>query len=246
MNNSKGVNVYFIWYGNWSDSEAVPIVTDFIEHIGGTAYWNINTSYYDFTAEGEKDPIKNRVNYGGSIIDNYSYGSALTDDDIGLIIQDAATSGKLPYDLNGQYFILTSADVTETSGYCVLYCGFHGYQSLPNGDNLVGGFIGNPERCPIECTAQSSTPNNSLAADGMVTIIAHEVSESVTDPYFTGWINLQTDGSEDGDLCVWTFGKTKPLPNGSVYNVRFGNRDYLIQRLWVNARGGYCAMALDE
>jgi hypothetical protein len=54
------------------------------------------------------------------------------------------------------------------------------------------------------------------------------------------------DSSENGDLCAWTFGKTKPLPNGSIYNVGFGKRPYLIQRIWVNALGGYCALALDE
>jgi len=78
----------------------------------------------------------------------------------------------------------------------------------------------------------------------MVNAIAHELSESVTDPFGNGWIN--SDYSEDGDLCAWTFGKTKPSSNGSIYNVKFGTRPYLIQRLWVNARGGYCALALDE
>jgi len=133
-------------------------VTDFIKHIGGTAYWNINSSYYDFTAGGQKDPIKDRVNYGGSIMDNYSYGSTLTDDDVGFIIQDAATSGKLPYDLNGQYFVLTSADVIETSGFCVDYCAWHGYQPLPNGDNLVGSFVGNPDQCSSTCAELPKLP----------------------------------------------------------------------------------------
>jgi hypothetical protein len=73
MNDPRGVNAYYIWYGNWSGSEVPPILTDFIEHIGGTAYWNINTSYYDFTADGAKDPIKNRVNFGGSAFDEYSH-----------------------------------------------------------------------------------------------------------------------------------------------------------------------------
>jgi hypothetical protein len=247
MNNPHGVNVYYIWYGNWSHSPVPPILNHFINHIGGTAYFNINTSYYDYDKEGEKDPVKNRVSYGGSITDNYSRGSALTDDDVGLIIQNAATSGKLPYDLNGVYEVLTSADVIETSGFCTYYCAFHGWQTLPNGDNLIGGFIGNPDQCPSGCAIQDKlpTPNNSVAGDGMVNLIAHELSESVTDPLGTGWINYP-DGSENGDLCAWTFGKTKFLPNGSFYNVKMGTRPYLIQQIWVNARGGYCALALDE
>lgn len=46
-----------------------------------------------------------------------------------------------------------------------------------------------------------------------------------------------------GDLCEDTFRNTKLLPGGSIYNVIFGTRSYLIQRIWVNARGGYCALA---
>jgi hypothetical protein len=30
-------------------------------------------------------------------------------------------------------------------------------------------------------------------------------------------------------------------PNGSLTNMAFGGRDWLIQRNWVNASGGFCA-----
>jgi len=77
MNHVNGVNVYFIWYGNWSGSPVPAILTDFISHIGGTAYFNMNSSYYDFNSfgNGVKDPVVNRVNFGGSIVDNYSLGT---------------------------------------------------------------------------------------------------------------------------------------------------------------------------
>jgi hypothetical protein len=57
---------------------------------------------------------------------------------------------------------------------------------------------------------------------------------------------VNPDGTENGDLCVFKYGKTKFLPNGSFYNLKFGNRPYLTQQIWVNARGKYCALALDE
>ena len=254
MNSPHGVNVYYIWYGDWSkDPAAQKILTDFITDIGGTPYFNINTSYYDFDKDGEKDPIRNKVNFKGSITVGYSHGAAITDSDIGNIIQDAATSGRLPYDLNGQYFVLTSADVTVSDAadpfsFCNAnvnydYCGFHGYQPLPNGDRLIGSFVGDaPQQCAYSCIWENTppTPNNNVGADGMASIIAHELTESATDPYGDAWYNA---GFESGDLCVWTFGNTKFLPNGSFYNVRMGKRPYLIQQLWVNARGGYCAMS---
>ena len=78
----------------------------------------------------------------------------------------------------------------------------------------------------------------------MASMIAHELSETVTDPQLNAWTNPGI--IENADLCAWTFGNTKLLPNASIYNVILGTRPYLIQRIWVNARGGYCALALDE
>jgi hypothetical protein len=66
MNDPHGVNVYFIWYGNWNNDTTPAILTDFVKHLDGTAYFNINSSYYDYNPGGEKDPVVNRINYGGS------------------------------------------------------------------------------------------------------------------------------------------------------------------------------------
>jgi hypothetical protein len=260
MNHVNGVNVYFIWYGNWTNTTVPTILTDFINHIGGSAYFNINTSYYDFNkfVNGVKDPVVNRVTYGGSVYDNYSLGSSLTDNNIANIVGFAIGGpDKLPIDPNGVYFVLTSPDVIETSGFCSAYCAWHSYGILQNGNSSSGtpikvGFIGNPDQCPHTCAfqAQLPTPNNSVAADGMASAIAHELSETVTDPLLNAWINpgiIQNGvlSGENGDLCVWKFGTTKVLPNGSIYNLIFGTRPYLIQQIWANAGGGYCALSLD-
>jgi len=39
-------NVYYIWYGNWSGNSATTILTDFASNIGGSSYYNINSTYY--------------------------------------------------------------------------------------------------------------------------------------------------------------------------------------------------------
>ena len=41
------VSVYYIWYGNWSGNSATTILTDFASNIGGSPYFNINTTYYN-------------------------------------------------------------------------------------------------------------------------------------------------------------------------------------------------------
>jgi hypothetical protein len=88
MNQVNGVNVYLIWYGNWSNNTEPGILTDFVKNIGGTAYFNINSSYYDFNkfGGGVKDPVVNRVNYAGSVYDNYSLGTYLTDQDVATVV----------------------------------------------------------------------------------------------------------------------------------------------------------------
>jgi hypothetical protein len=155
MNDPHGTNVYFIWHGNWVNSPVPAIVTDFVKNIGGTAYFNMNSSYYDYNPGSGKDPVVNRINYGGSVFDNYSVGKKLGDQDLGTILESAVFSGKLPNDpKNGVYFILTSADVIETSGFCTQYCAFHAYDSLPN-ENRPVAFIGNPDQCSSFCTALS-------------------------------------------------------------------------------------------
>jgi len=254
IDDANGVNAYYIWYGNWSKNKAAQtIMTDFITHLGGSPYVNINTTYYDYEVGPNgtnvvKDRVVNGVHYMGSTNDHYSYGVNLTDDNVFSIPLNAVADGRLPLDHNGVYFVLTSADVTETSGFCTNYCAWHGWagQTAGGPDTLIVAFVGNPEQCPNICTAYPvlPTPNMNVAADGMVTEIAHELEESVTDPFGDGWIN--SDGSENEDLCTWTWGKYYKLPNGTYANMKLGERQYLIQQNWVNANGGYCAKSWDQ
>src|SRR5882757_9201451 len=50
LNNPAGTNVYTIWYGNWNGNDATTILADLLSHIGGSPYFNINTTYYDAAA----------------------------------------------------------------------------------------------------------------------------------------------------------------------------------------------------
>ncbi len=228
-------NVYYIWYGNWSGNSATTILTDLARNIGGSPYFNINTTYYN----GSNVHVSNSVNYVTSTNDSYSRGTSLSDSAIQGVVSDAVTSGRLPYDTNAVYFVLTSADVTASSGFCTQYCGWHTYGTI-NGFNIKYSFVGNPDRCPSACEAQTTGPNGNAGADGMASIIAHELEEAVTDPNLNAWYDRR--GAENADKCAWTFGTTHTAANGSLYNVTLGTRNYLIQRNWVNAGGGYCSM----
>lgn len=231
-------NLYYIWYGNWSGNTAQNILTNFASSLGGSSYFNINTTYYD----GNGQHVTGLAAYAGSTTDSYSQGTALSDAAVQGIVANAIGGGKLPKDTNGVYMVLTSADVNETSGFCTQYCGWHTSASI-SGSDIKYAFIGNPDRCPTACEQQtSSSPNNNTGADGMASIIAHEFEESVTDPDLNAWYDFR--GEENADKCAWTFGTTSTASNGSQYNVTLGGKQYLIQQNWVNQSGGYCAMSI--
>jgi hypothetical protein len=233
--NGSTTNVYYIWYGNWTGNSALSILPDLANGIGGSPYFNINTTYYD----GSNNHVKNSVTLSGSRNDNYSQGTSLSDAQIQTVVANAITGG-LPKDPNAVYFVLTSSDVTATSGFCTQYCGWHTHATI-GGTDIKYSFVGNPDRCPSACAAQTSSPNGNAGADGMASIIAHELEEAVTDPDLNAWYD--TRGSENADKCAWTFGTESTASNGSKYNVAFGTTKFLIQQNWVNASGGYCSMS---
>jgi hypothetical protein len=228
MTNNTGV--YYIWYGNWSGNTATTILTDFANNIGGSPYYNINTTYKD----GSGNPVKNVVQYLGSRNDNYSHGTSLSD----TAIRDIVAGSGLAMDPDAVYFVLTSADVTASSGFCTQYCGWHTHASI-GGQDIKYSFVGNPDRCPSSCAAQTVGPNGNAGADGMASIIAHELEEATTDPDLNAWYDRR--GYENADKCAWTFGTQYTTANGAKANMKLGTRDFLIQQNWVNAGGGYCA-----
>ncbi len=236
LNSTSGTNAYYIWYGSWSGNSASTILPAFIQNLGGSPYFNINTTYYD----GSGVKVTNKVNYNGSTSDNYSQGKSFGDSGVQAIVSSAISSGKLPLDTNAVYFVLTSSDVNETSGFCTQYCGWHTHATISNVD-IKYSFVGNPDRCPSACEAQTTSPNGNAGADGMASIIAHELEEAATDPDLNAWYD--TRGYENADKCAWTFGTEYTASNGSKYNVTLGGSNYLIQQNWVNASGGYCSMS---
>jgi hypothetical protein len=229
-------NVYYIWYGNWSGNTATTILEDLAKNMGGSPYYNINTTYYN----GSNVHVSNSVNFARSISTNAYKGTSLSDSAIQAVVSDAINSNALPKDANAVYFVLTSADVTATSGFCTQYCGWHTYASI-GGTAIKYSFVGNPDRCPSACAAQTVGPNGNAGADAMASIIAHELEEAVTDPQLNAWYDRQ--GAENADKCAWTFGTQSTAPNGAKYNMTLGARQYLIQQNWVNFGAGSCALS---
>ena len=239
-------DVYLIWYGNWSMNSATTILPDFIGSLGGSPYFNTNTTYGDTIGN-----VPNTVTMAGQFFDDYSQGTALSNQSLINIVGNAINIGALPIDLNGIYFILTSPDVDEQEPglqFCSQICGFHTNASIFAND-IKYAFVGNPDRCLAtsnSCLEFNPSPNGNPAADAMASVMAHELNETVTDPDLNAWFHINLSG-ENGDLCnpfVVGFPPTFPV-NGAQADIILGDRAYLIQSNFVNAPApqGGCQMS---
>src|SRR5207237_6355317 len=146
--------------------------------------------------------VSDLVSLAGSTTDSYSQGIALSDAGVEAVVASAISSGRLPKNTNAVYFVLTSADVNETSGFCTQYCGWHTHGTI-GGSDIKYSFVGNPDRCPASCAAQTVSPNGNAGADGMASIVAHEAQEATTDPDLNAWYDRR--GAENADKCDWTW-----------------------------------------
>jgi hypothetical protein len=236
------INVYIIWYGNWvngkrsSDSQTTVNLIDALFGAGGmgnSPYFTINTTYGDTTSN-----VSGNIQLANSYTDSYSKGTRLSDNSVKTVVSNAISGGHLANDATGIYFVLTSSDVSENSGFCSVYCGWHTHATI-SGSDIKYAFVGNPDRCSSACEAQTISPNSDSGADGMASIMAHEAEEAATDPDLNAWYD--SSGAENGDKCAWKWGL---LLGGTVgnagYNEVIGGHNWLIQMDWENSRGGGC------
>lgn len=234
-------NVYLIWYGSWSASHK-QLIKDFIYGLNNSPYYGVTKTY---SKPGKT--ITGRVRFNANANeynDGYSKGKKLSDRNIMEIVQRAMT--KLPVDVNGAYFVLTSPDVTATSGFCTRYCGWHSY-FVSRGKSIKYSFVGDPKNCMSACAVQNTGPNGTgnESIDAMLSVIAHELTEMATNPTFNTWYDAK--GYENADKCAWTYGSVGTAKNGSKFNVTLpkqggGSRQYLLQRN-LNAKTNKCVLS---
>ena len=245
-------NVYVIWYGNWNGTGSNTAATrtaieHFLSTIGGSALELVNSTYGDNSGN-----VTGAVRFGGSTI--VSSSTNLSDSSLQTTVSNALNNGSLPRDSNGVYFVLSSSNINETSGFCTQYCGFHTRATL-GGVDIKYSFVGNVDRCPSGCEIQSTGPNSPAAGvggiDGMANVISHELEEAISDPDLNAWFD--TSGQENADKCNFNFGATSTCnANGlcstgagaAKYNQTFGSHNYMLQQNWRNNGSGTCAQHL--
>jgi len=250
--------IVVIWYGNWNQSNGTDtpagqqIILDALYGLSAAPATGM-TNYAGVTT-GASSSLGLYTQSGGASVTAISsptvvqytqptsatYGSyTLTDATVQSLVAAYASTAPDP---NAIYLVLSSSDIGESSGFLTAYCGWHTYSTVGS-TTVKYGFIGNPNKTLAACNVNTAgaSPNGNPAVDAMISVIAHELEETSTDPLLNAWYNRQQ--YEDGDMCAWTFGaapklvsSTDPTRNGSYYNVTLPtatagvSRNYLIQR----------------
>jgi hypothetical protein len=226
--------------GTGSGSGDGTLIGSFLRGLGGSPYFNINTTYYN--ASGAR--VLNSVTYTSYWNTAGTYAapsSSPTDADMINVIRSGIGSGKIAYDPQTVYAIFTGSGVNLGGGFGSRYCAYHTHGSLADGRVFYYAAMPYNQQYPSGCTSGYTSPNTDVAANSEVNTLAHEIEETTTDPMGTAWYDNR--GYENADKCAWTWGTTSTASNGGVYNMTIGGIRYLVQRNWVNAGTGGCAVS---
>jgi hypothetical protein len=217
------------------------LVGYFLSHLGGSPYFNINTTYTD----GAGHNIANVVNYTQYWANNSSAPSGtqiVSDAQMIAMLQSGFASGALSYDASTLYAIFTAGQVNLGGGFGgsnFQYCAYHTHGTVTiNGINRTVLYAAMPYDAayPSSCT-DGAAPNGDFGADAEVNTLAHEVEETTTDMLGSAWFDRR--GYENADKCAWNFGVTF-VSGGSRANIIVGAKAFMVQQNWVNAGSGGC------
>ena len=220
------------------------LVGFFLGHLGGSSYFNINTTY----TNGSGARIANIVNYTQYWANNTSVPTGIqvvSDAQMVAMLQGGFNSGALSYDPNTLYAIFSAGAVNLGGGFGgqggtpFQYCAYHTHGFVTIGGvsrTVLYAAMPYDAQYPSSCS-DGQAPNNDFGADAEVNTLAHETEETTTDLLGNAWFD--TRGFENADKCAWNFGSTSGTA-GHLSNIAVGGRNFLVQQNWVNAGTGGC------
>ncbi len=241
---TAATNLYIVYYGSFTTKQHT-ILDTFLQHLGGSPAFNVNTEYYNKSGQH----VQNVLNYHpstDSYNDAYSLGKTLSGNFDTTILHNAVAAGHLPADTNGIYILTVSPDVKLPSS---VWCAYHSNtNAIVTGEDIKYTLAADPPSSILSsCSGNiaiyhdKTSPNGDIGMDEVVDSLIHELSETVTDPDGTAWYTA--NGSENGDLCNFVYGKTFLTANGSHANHTFGGLNYLAQEIWSRSNPVACVQS---
>ncbi|GMI91680.1 EXORDIUM like 5 [Hibiscus trionum] len=265
------LKLYIIWYGtNWSQTQQ-DTIRDFLNSLSSPAphpsvaeWWSTVRLYADQTGSN----VTHSISLAGEFFDSkLSNGPRLNRLSMQAIIKNAVTSQPKPLPLdprNGLYLVLTSAAVLVDE-FCRAVCAFH-YFTFPATVGVIVpyawiGYSGT--QCPGMCAYPFAMPagmqpppsvnggntimrppNGDVGVDGMISVIAHELAETASNPLVNAWYagDNPTAPGEIADLCQGMYGsgaggayvgQVSTDADGNGYNVNgVKGRRFMVQWVW--------------
>ena len=213
------------------------LVGYFLRNLGGSTWWNINTAYWD-VSNGTVRHVPSAIPYSRFWAANIlvpAFGSSVPDASIRNIIKTGIVLGKIPFDDNAIYTVFSGSGVNLGGNFGPGgYCAYHNWFGFTwGGQTRYLKYAVMPKAAElVACRGlnQTISPNGDYAADILVNPLAHELTETVTDPVLNAWYDAADQ--ENADKCQWTFGTTYTTPNGAKANVVVGSKNFLVQRNW--------------
>ena len=224
------IKVALIFYGDWKEKNDanVEAIEAFVNHIGSSFWWKTTRLYGN-----GKGQISDDVKVSFTFLDKYSRGKVLRDSDSSLVISNALKAQKQKPDPNTIYAILVSKDVKhfkQTLTFCSSYCGYHYFFNARTTylKYTVVMDASNCGQCIPTPINKGKSPTDSATIDSIVNTLAHELSETVTDPYFNAWVE---GPNENADICAREFLDMKE-DKGVLYNNDVGGKRFVLQSNW--------------
>jgi hypothetical protein len=135
-------------------------------------------------------------------------------------------------------FLPPNVDSCVMVGACAsdAFAGYHSVFDRGHGTTVYAPI---PDPLVALTPPPGSDPQGNPEAELSLDVVAHELAESLTDPYGTGW--MDPTGMETGDKCEFGPQRGTPLgyaPDGAPYNQLLNGHEYLLQEMWSNGAVG--------
>ena len=234
---STNVAIIPVWVGSWDSTKLTSwnnILGNLINTYGNSKPTNhiFNTNVKYFSSINAM-PTLNWVAHSSVVNLKSPTATSVSDRDVSTYLNTfiSAKNVQVPPNSIPVYVYIGSSNTRLSSGFGTSYCGWHTYGTTSN--NSRQPYIAIQDFDPKKysgCTYQQVSPNSNVALDAMASVLAHEIDETITDPYLNAWYDAR--GAENADKCAWTFGATQNS-GGSLYNFTSGSYKYLIQQNWL-------------
>ncbi|MHB8585295.1 MAG: PKD domain-containing protein [Thermoplasmatota archaeon] len=218
--------VFWGWHGLDPSGEAPDLIA-FFSGIGGSAWANIQTQYYEQSGSYVTNPTGQLAGVWYDDETPATGGYAVVPDAF-LGNEALRAEAHFGYNADANYIIATP-HLQNDAQFGVSYCAWHSAESDGNGNVIAYTDLPYMTDGGTSCGQNFVNSGSAGTLDGVTMVAGHEYAETVTDPHpNSGWIDA--NGGETGDKCAWI----APGSSSGAANLTLSTGSFAVQGLWSN------------